>query len=472
MGQRLNQTVRRLVLLGSIGGLTATMVVCGGGTLRARSEPACPAGPNAAWDRRDSGDGSPSNTVPEMIVLPEAVASFDDEEDEDLTPGAPIEDPSGHALDAFYQALAEVEREAEPGMVARLACYGDSHTAADFMTGQLRRRFQARFGDAGHGFVAAGRPWPSYRHRDVRSGAGGRWDSRQIRHAVKRGDSDGLLGLAGVAVETEAARSTVWVSTSTRGPVGHSASRFELFYLAQPGGGRFVVLLDDEEVARASTRAPTAQAAYLEISAEDGPHHLRVETRGRGPVRLFGTVVERDGPGVVVDSLGINGARITKMLAWDADVMSDNLARRNTDLVVLAYGGNSAGDNWYDIEQYGQWAIDAMTRVRRALPDASCLWVGPPDMARPTLNSSGPEGTPPNLRRLIAAQRDAAALVGCAYYDSFRAMGGEDSNLRWNEHGLVSGDGIHFSAAGYRRLGDMLHAALMDGYERYLETHP
>jgi lysophospholipase L1-like esterase len=140
----------------------------------------------------------------------------------------------------------------------------------------------------------------------------------------------------------------------------------------------------------------------------------------------------------------------------------------------MLYGANSVGDDWYSIEQYEQWVIDAMTRVRRAIPDASCLWVGPPDMARPTLAYDGPAGTPPAIHQIIAAQRDAAELVGCGYYSSYEAMGGEDSNLRWAEQepSLVSGDGIHFTAPGYRLLGDMLYEALIDGYERYIETNP
>src|SRR5207302_11012269 len=35
---------------------------------------------------------------------------------------------------------------------------GDSHTAADFFTGELRKRLQARYGDGGVGYVTAGRP--------------------------------------------------------------------------------------------------------------------------------------------------------------------------------------------------------------------------------------------------------------------------------------------------------------------------
>ena len=127
--------------------------------------------------------------------------------------------------------------------------------------------------------------------------------------------------MAGVGVEAEASGPQIWVSTALEGPVGRRASKFELFYLAQPGGGRFGVYLDDELVARVSARADVPTASYFATETEDGPHSFRVESLGGGPVRLFGTVLEREGPGVVVDSMGINGARVTALLAWDEFIL-------------------------------------------------------------------------------------------------------------------------------------------------------
>lgn len=62
----------------------------------------------------------------------------------------PIEDPSGHALDALHAALSRADRGEGQ---ARLLFYGGSHTAGDHYTGRMREALQAYFGDAGHGFV-------------------------------------------------------------------------------------------------------------------------------------------------------------------------------------------------------------------------------------------------------------------------------------------------------------------------------
>jgi lysophospholipase L1-like esterase len=261
----------------------------------------------------------------------------------------------------------------------------------------------------------------------------------------------------------------VWVATDPEGPVGRTASRFELYYLSHPGGGRFAVELDGEIVARLSSRGPEPASSYFVVETDDGPHELRVVAQGRGTVRLFGIVVEREGPGVVVDSLGVNGARVMAMNAWDEAVFTSDLAHRGPDLVVLWYGANAVGDDWYSTEQYEQWVVDAVDRVRQAVPDASCLLVGPPDMARQTLADRGPWGTPPALAGIIEAQRVAAQLAGCGFFDLFAAMGGEGTALQWasQDPPLLAADGIHFTRAGYEALADLLYETLSSGYERY-----
>jgi lysophospholipase L1-like esterase len=353
--------------------------------------------------------------------------------------------------------------------MARVALFGDSHTAGDFMSGQLRRRFQAHFGDGGHGFISAGRPWRSFRHDNVDSGGDGPWQAWRQAHGRTRDLPDHLLGLAGVAIESRAGGAVAWVATADTGAVGREASFFEVFYLAHPGGGQFTLRLNDQMIGRLSTRAAVPRPAYHQLRAELGSHELKLETQGRGLVRIFGFVVETDGPGVVVDAMGINGARITALTGWDSIMFSDNLARREPNLVVLWYGANAVGDGWNGMEQYERWVAEAIEVVHQAVPDAACLLIAPPDMARARLEDPVMSGTPPVLMELIARQRSAAHAAGCGYYDLFAAMGGANAHRYWAQSTppLASGDGIHYTPAGYAVMGDLLFRALMEGYQAF-----
>src|SRR5438552_13810699 len=91
-----------------------------------------------------------------------------------------IEDPSNQAMLGFYQSLA---RAFQGEWVTRIIHYGDSHVAADILTGELRRQLQLCFGEAGAGFVLPGRPWPGYSRPGVTSQASAGWQTDGLTRA-------------------------------------------------------------------------------------------------------------------------------------------------------------------------------------------------------------------------------------------------------------------------------------------------
>ena len=62
---------------------------------------------------------------------------------------------------------------------------------------------------------------------------------------------------------------------------------------------------------------------------------------------------------------------------------------------------------------------------------------------------------------------------GLAFYDWYRASGGENSASSWSEHALLSRDGIHLTKDGYEYQGNLFYHALMKGYNSYVPNrHP
>ncbi len=99
----------------------------------------------------------------------------------------------------FYESLA---RAFQDEWVTRIVHYGDSHVAADILTGALRRQLQLCFGEAGAGFVLPGRPWRGYSRPGVTSQASAGWQTDGLTRASLA--ADGRLGLAGVSLSTGA----------------------------------------------------------------------------------------------------------------------------------------------------------------------------------------------------------------------------------------------------------------------------
>jgi hypothetical protein len=144
----------------------------------------------------------------------------------------PVVEGPGHALDPFFARLARTERR-EAGAVTRILHYGDSVVASDYVSGTVRRRLQARFGDAGHGFILVANPWEWYFHNDVEHWSEGDWRASRLAGPVT---SDGMYGLGGVSFASYGGSAATF-GTATRGDFGRHASRFDLYYLEQPGGG-------------------------------------------------------------------------------------------------------------------------------------------------------------------------------------------------------------------------------------------
>jgi lysophospholipase L1-like esterase len=371
----------------------------------------------------------------------------------------PIEDPSGKALSAFYSAL----RRAETGAgQARIVFYGASHVASDYFTGYLRQKLQARFGEAGTGFVLPAKPWPWYRNAGIAFDPSRGWNAIRVMEKARR---EGRYGLAGVALEATKRRSAfAAIRTRPNGSLSGHANRFELYYLKQPNGGKVQLSVDKVVKSRFSTASNSVKTGYELIETSDGPHRYEVKTFADGVVRLFGVAVENDKPGVVLDTLGIPGARAVYQLFWDDAIYREHLRKRRPDLVVLAYGTNETGDKDFPIENYEQELRKVVTRVREVAPDASCLLISPSD--RPERVDTGGFEPRPRTAQVIDAQRRVARDFLCGFFDMVACTGGPMSMVTWAAATPAYGasDHVHFTAIGYQRIGELLLQALLASY--------
>ncbi|HVY44610.1 MAG TPA: hypothetical protein VHB21_01975 [Minicystis sp.] len=395
---------------------------------------------------------------PEHVELPPAAAEAIPSATETKKPPRPIEDPSGHALDAFYEKLLAAEKK-EPGAIARVTYFGDSIVASDFVTATLRRRLQRRFGDAGHGYMLMANAWPGYFHNDVvRFGAPGWAMSRVVGPFAK----DGFYGLGGVSFRSEGPGVFSRFATTKEDTFGRKVSHFVLDYLEQPNGGRIETKIDGVEKEQFDTTGPAPKSAFRRYDVPEGAHELEVRANSAN-VRAFGVWMENDGPGVVLDAIGIQGCRIRFLGKSDEAHFAEQLVARDPSLTVFEYGMNESEDGeLYPLDQYEATMKDVLVRVKKALPRASCMLVGPLDRA----DKKGDRYTSrPVVPKLAAIQRKVSAEVGCAYWDTLSAMGGFGAMGIWAQRGLGGADLAHPSSAGAEVLGNWVYLALMDGYE-------
>jgi len=372
-----------------------------------------------------------------------------------------IEDPSGHALDHFFEALSR----AKGGQgIARVCHYGDSPITNDGITSTVRKQLQLRFGDAGHGFILIDKPWGWYEHAAVTHDATRGWTSDPMFIA----HSDHLYGLGGVSFTSDHADTTATFGTAADGEIGRQVSSFDIYYLAQPGGGEFDLEVDGSPVRRVSTARDVVVSEFAGVQVPRGPHTLSISAVGNGEVRLFGVALESGPAGVQYDSLGVNGAFVGLLANYmDAEHWTEQLRHRNPDLVILNYGTNESQFDRLSMDQYHRDTVEVINRIRAALPDTSIMLVAPMDRGK--RGDGGGIVTRPTIPRLVNYQRAIAAETGCAFFDTYSAMGGEGTVGRWCEARpkLMCGDYTHPTAKGAEVVGNLIYNAIIAAYDDY-----
>lgn len=347
------------------------------------------------------------------------------------------------ALEAVFDALERLETG--HGDDVRIVQLGDSHTAADWETGPVRRLLQSRFGDGGRGFVPIGRPWKAWSQEGLLTGLAGEWSTKMTHPSARQPNGDGPFGLAGFALESRQSGARAWIELLA------ASTSAEVAYLEQPAGGSFDVIVDGARVAHVSTRGDARRSAFRTIALpESTRHHLEVRAAGDGAVRVFGAALDRaDRRGLVFDALGINGARVATALSWEEAAWADDVRHRDPALVVLAYGTNDAVDAETSLVAFEAGLTEALARIARAVPSASCLVLGPPDRTNA-----------PRLSAIVASERRAAEAGHCAYFDRIAAMGGPGSIMRWGQP-----DHVHLNRDGYARNATVFVHDFVEAFE-------
>ena len=377
-------------------------------------------------------------------------------------PPLPLVDPSGHALTGFFRALTATAHK-EAHAITRIAHFGDSIVVSDLVSGTLRRKLQAEFGDSGHGFMLIANAWPAYFHNDVSRFATAGWSVSRI---VGPYAADGLYGLGGVSFKADK-NVLARFGTAKSGQFGKGVAHFVLDYLEDPDGGTLQVSVDGVPKSLVDTRGSEKKSAYFTLDVPDGEHEFEIFTKS-GVSRAFGVVLERDTPGVVLDALGVQGARIRFLDKQDDAHWAEQLAWRKPDLLIYEFGANESSDGFlYSMTDYHRTMKDVLLQGQRALPGSSCLLIGAMDRAAKVGDEIVSMRVIPSL---VAEQRSAAAEVGCAFFDTYGAMGGAHSMPNWVRRGLGQADMTHPTAVGSEVIGNWVFRGLMQAYNASLRV--
>jgi|AraplaCL_Cvi_mMS_1032058.scaffolds.fasta_scaffold00197_22 lysophospholipase L1-like esterase len=326
---------------------------------------------------------------------------------------------------------------------------GDSHTAADLFSGEVRRLLQAQYGDGGIGFVAA-TPVPGTRYeRVILSAANRQWSLVSARN--QQSTQFPLGGYLSLPM-TPGAKVQIAEREGSR-----QQYRISALYQATANSS----LKAQTNLTQAS-RMLAATGGQWRFSPPFNNVTLPVEmsVTHTGGLALGGwNILGQKNSGVIYSALGINGARLDVLDKWQAD-WPDTLKALRPDMVILAYGTNEAFDDDLDLDKYRSQLQDKITLLRKTLPKAVILLVGAPDSIKHRGASACASAQPLPLRQVIEIQKAVAQRNRVLFWDWQAFMGGDCSISRWQANELARNDLVHLTADGYRKSAEGLYRFL------------
>ncbi|MBY0531404.1 MAG: lipolytic protein G-D-S-L family [Xanthobacteraceae bacterium] len=347
---------------------------------------------------------------------------------------------------------------------------GDSHTAADFMTGELRKQLQAKYGDGGAGYLIAGRPHIGVRSSAFRINASQGWTYEALQQSAET-SKFWLSGFNAIAKDEGE-------TISFKSETPFSFDRIEIQALRQPKGGTIEIRIDgvlQSEVPLAGDiREPVVIQMLPERAATDRLREITITTKGEGIVNLASVAVYNRKAGLSYNSVGFPGASVDIVNKFDEVILENELKRLSPQIVVLAFGTNEGFNEKLELDRYRQSYERAIAKIRRALPNVMIVMMAPPDGARGPKKEEGendkngkkapakaaiddgPCGewkTPPNLNKVRELQEQIAKRHKLVYWNWASIMPAECGADRWANMSppLVAKDRVHFTTEGYRQ---------------------
>lgn len=339
------------------------------------------------------------------------------------------------AVENFGENIAPLQQAFQQKSL-HIVQFGDSHTAGDYFTEQLRKRLQEDIGIGGIGFV-----YPA----KINGQRNARHDYRNVQGwnvSNSRFQQQGDYALGGIT-----ATATQDAATFTLTSQNYSGLTQDARVLLKGEKGQTLSIQDSNG---------TRQVQLNRSGWQTLPTSINLPATLTAPKQLSLAGIWLDATqGGTVSAIGINGATQDYWQRWRQNVAQD-LSDSKADLVILAYGTNEAFQS--QLDQYQINVQQTISKIRQGLPNASILIVNAPESLK---NTDGECGTRANNLDLVQSQlRRIAQQNKTLYWEWQTAMGGECSMKSWINKGLAVKDGVHFTRAGYEQAADDLYQNL------------
>lgn len=337
----------------------------------------------------------------------------------------------------------------------RIAFLGDSFIEADILTQNIREELQGRFGGRGVGYVPMTSMTAGFRRTVIHQFS--RWSTVSVVNHTKPDKSS--LSIAGQYFTAEDGASATFKGTSALKSLDVFGSAKFLFVNRE---NTEIKLTVNKEEPRIYTPFPADSLQCIEVEGEISSLNIKL-SRPSG-FTAFGVYLN-DKTGICVDNYSLRGTSGTNLAQVNLLLSHEMSQYVNYDLIVLEYGQNVVSRDVYNYNSYAERMIKVVRHLKECYPESDILIMGVGDRSK-----RGTRGfeTMPEIYEMIDAQRKVAQETKSVFWDTFTAMGGENSMLSYVEHKPVwaNKDYTHITHAGGRPIAAKFVEALLYRYNR------
>lgn len=366
--------------------------------------------------------------------------------------------PAGRTcFDSLYQKIDSL-RTTRQGKV-RILHIGGSHVQAGHMSHRLRTDFAALDDSimSERGIMFPFRLLKTNAPAGYLCQADGTWTGTRC---VKPNGRD-TLGLSGAAVSTADPDAALRFTLNPGDSTAWRFTRLRIMGYASDSTSRPYALLDGDTLEAVHDAATRTYCINFPESRDSAS--LRFHIAPGGWFTLTGILPENDESGIVYHAVGINGADVPAWLRCAH--LSGDLKTVPPDLVLFGIGINDANvpPQRFDPERFKARYRKLIAQVKAANPHCALLFITNNDCLLNLGRRYGKQ-TNPNTAKVAKAFKELAAEYDGAVWDQYHIMGGSRSSALWRGKELMRPDRIHFTAAGYRLIADLLYNAIITDY--------
>ncbi len=350
------------------------------------------------------------------------------------------------ALKGFYSKLAEL-RNGQKDRVTILQV-GDSHIQPGYFSGTARSSLQRYFGNAGRGLVFPWRMAGTNQPDDIRFSSKSSWQR-----------SSNEIGICGYGLQAKA-EGDLNIQTNNFFQTDNTFDQVTLIMKEQENSYAWTATgLEDELSQSVNTFAD--QSIY-QLSWVNPVRQAELSFKAdnsNDKANLYGIILERQQPGLLYHSVGVNGASFDRFSRINEFFPQMRILA--PDLIIVSLGTNDTQGRFRE-DVYLKTVKQFMKQLSKAVPKVPVLFTFPPDSYKNGRDNQ-------DIAKANELLKKYALDNNYAWWNLQEVMGGASSIMQWRRLGLASGDLKHFTPKGYMLQGHLFNQALIKGYKNYAE---